>query len=127
DLAQHADGEPRPRDRLPRNDRFRQTQLAPERADFVLEELAQRLDQPHLHPLGQAADVVVALDGSARALEGDALDHVGVERALGEEARLAVLAAVFLHLVLEDRDELADRKSTRLNSSHVAISYAVFC
>src|SRR5437870_12163266 len=24
-------------------------------------------------------------------------------------------------------DELADRKSTRLNSSHVAISYAVFC
>src|SRR5690625_847113 len=25
------------------------------------------------------------------------------------------------------RDPLADRKSTRLNSSHVAISYAVFC
>src|SRR5207253_9422142 len=32
--------------------------------------------------------------------------------------------------VLEDigiGDRLADRKSTRLNSSHVAISYAVFC
>src|SRR5690625_6238197 len=27
----------------------------------------------------------------------------------------------------EVRDLLADRKSTRLNSSHVAISYAVFC
>src|SRR5437870_6617343 len=26
-----------------------------------------------------------------------------------------------------DRDEIEDRKSTRLNSSHVAISYAVFC
>src|SRR5690606_24906722 len=26
-----------------------------------------------------------------------------------------------------DRDTLADRKSTRLNSSHVKISYAVFC
>src|SRR5690625_6150019 len=25
------------------------------------------------------------------------------------------------------REELLDRKSTRLNSSHVAISYAVFC
>src|SRR5207253_10560107 len=25
------------------------------------------------------------------------------------------------------REEAADRKSTRLNSSHVAISYAVFC
>src|SRR5437870_10959352 len=30
--------------------------------------------------------------------------------------------------VTEDRvDEARDRKSTRLNSSHVAISYAVFC
>src|SRR5690625_6634667 len=27
----------------------------------------------------------------------------------------------------EDVGELLDRKSTRLNSSHVAISYAVFC
>src|SRR5439155_7789427 len=27
----------------------------------------------------------------------------------------------------EHQTELADRKSTRLNSSHVAISYAVFC
>src|SRR5690625_6186181 len=26
-----------------------------------------------------------------------------------------------------DYEELRDRKSTRLNSSHVAISYAVFC
>src|SRR2546426_5709455 len=25
------------------------------------------------------------------------------------------------------RDDLADRKSTRLNSSHLVISYAVFC
>src|SRR5690625_5754958 len=30
----------------------------------------------------------------------------------------------FLHLFM---NMLADRKSTRLNSSHVAISYAVFC
>src|SRR5690606_1704002 len=28
---------------------------------------------------------------------------------------------------LEPRDSLPDRKSTRLNSSHVKISYAVFC
>src|SRR5207253_8152233 len=27
----------------------------------------------------------------------------------------------------DDDDQRADRKSTRLNSSHVAISYAVFC
>src|SRR5690625_6406073 len=30
-------------------------------------------------------------------------------------------------LRLTDRSRWADRKSTRLNSSHVAISYAVFC
>ena len=28
---------------------------------------------------------------------------------------------------LEQKDDLADRKSTRLNSSHGYISYAVFC
>src|SRR5690625_6962610 len=27
----------------------------------------------------------------------------------------------------QDEDSVLDRKSTRLNSSHVAISYAVFC
>src|SRR5256885_12273002 len=31
-----------------------------------------------------------------------------------------------LHLVA-DLDQLEDRKSTRLNSSHLVISYAVFC
>ena len=37
-------------------------------AHLVLEELAQRLDELELHALGQAADVVVALDDGARAL-----------------------------------------------------------
>src|SRR5690625_6756504 len=31
------------------------------------------------------------------------------------------------HRVYREGDPRADRKSTRLNSSHVAISYAVFC
>ena len=39
-----------------------QAELAAEGADLVLEELAQRLDELELHALGQAADVVVALD-----------------------------------------------------------------
>src|SRR5699024_6319943 len=30
-------------------------------------------------------------------------------------------------LIVEQQDRLEDRKSTRLNSSHVSISYAVFC
>src|SRR3712207_9089163 len=36
-------------------------------------------------------------------------------------------AQVYEFRKLEDADVLADRKSTRLNSSHANISYAVFC
>src|SRR5690606_41854888 len=71
----------------------RQAEFHAQAAHLVLEQLAQRFDQAELHVLGQAADVVVALD------------DVGLAGA--HEAR--------------------DRKSTRLNSSHVKISYAVFC
>src|SRR5438874_10750830 len=40
--------------------------------------------------------------------------------------RLHVAAGALRQLVLRERHFL-DRKSTRLNSSHVEISYAVFC
>src|SRR3712207_7196034 len=46
----------------------------------------------------------------------DALDHRGI----GHARDAAVAADV-------GRDALEDRKSTRLNSSHANISYAVFC
>src|SRR5207302_8421547 len=75
--------------------------------------------------------------------------HVGLE-GLGDLFRVGPVGMVFdpvpdlvrvdhvdlLDLLLEDRDDLLgdvaierreDRKSTRLNSSHVKISYAVFC
>src|SRR5690625_5759363 len=32
-----------------------------------------------------------------------------------------------IHIANVNADQVKDRKSTRLNSSHVAISYAVFC
>src|SRR2546422_4601371 len=40
--------------------------------------------------------------------------------------RLADLALVRIGMLAQERDE-RDRKSTRLNSSHGYISYAVFC
>src|SRR3712207_7800738 len=43
---------------------------------------------------------------------------------LGEDA--LVLAGLLSH-VLDELQPLEDRKSTRLNSSHANISYAVFC
>src|SRR5438067_6081325 len=45
---------------------------------------------------------------------------------LAEVARVALFAAV-VDPFADGRDLIRDRKSTRLNSSHVSISYAVFC
>ena len=100
DLADDADGEAGTREGLPPDDVLGQPQLLAHGADFVLEEPAQRLDQLEVHLLGQAADVVVALDlgGLARA----ALDDVAVERALDEELGVGELA----RLLLEAADEL---------------------
>src|SRR5699024_11980056 len=69
--------------------------------------------------LGQdAADKAghpVVVGGGGRAVQADG--HVG--------ALFQLLAAQPELAVVLDRDQ--DRKSTRLNSSHVSISYAVFC
>ena len=59
-----------------------------------------------------------------RCVEGDLCDCPKLQRCFAEEqfdvvCHLAAQAGV--------RYSLTDRKSTRLNSSHVAISYAVFC
>ena len=94
------------------DERLGQPELAAELAHLVLEQLAQRLDQLHVHALGQAADIVVALDRHRRpAGEADAFDHVRIERALGEE----VGAADLLRFGLEHVDELgADELALRL-------------
>src|SRR5215467_9502981 len=93
-----------------------------------------------------------AVASAARYLRADAADPAGVGAAIGSDqpvaAYLALPPAVFpgtvsaLHsaglpdgsrIVLEkpfgeDLDSaIEDRKSTRLNSSHLVISYAVFC
>src|SRR5690625_5621333 len=56
-----------------------------------------------------------------------------LSRAIGQSCHLAVLSGdqvVVVARIESPRDlgfSVRDRKSTRLNSSHVAISYAVFC
>jgi hypothetical protein len=63
----------------------RQAQLATQRADLVLEQLAQRFDQLQAHLLGQAAHVVVRLDRHGGAAGKRPIQSHRVERALGEE------------------------------------------
>src|SRR5207253_5883051 len=56
--------------------------------------------------------------------------RLGERKIAGPEARLDARAEKLLHKIFDGAGEIAeteDRKSTRLNSSHVAISYAVFC
>src|SRR5439155_17985292 len=108
-LAGNADGEARTGERMPPDERRRQAELAPKLADLVLEQPAKRLDQRHVHPLGQPPDVVMALDRHAwTAGEADALDHVGVERSLGEEVGAADLRRLRVEHVDEGlADELA--------------------
>src|SRR3712207_7376801 len=54
---------------------------------------------------------------------GIQLEETGAVHVRGEHPR----APAADRLVLGQRDGGADRKSTRLNSSHANISYAVFC
>src|SRR5438876_1117505 len=70
---------------------------------------------------GAQLAVVGGLDRLERPLEIDAAAQVGAE---------APAAVVDLEVIHQDDDCgwcFRDRKSTRLNSSHPSISYAVFC
>ncbi len=117
--AEDPHGETGTGERLAAHARLAQTELAAEPAHLVLEQLAQRLDELHVHPLGETAHVVVALDRRRRTLERDRLDHVRVERPLRQEADRTRLALERLGLVLEDADErLADDLPLPLGVGH---------
>src|SRR3712207_8316117 len=82
--------------------------------------LVVRDDQGVLDP-----DPAVAGQVDAR-LHGDG--HAGSQGTRAQRADARRLVDLQAHAVPEPVGEvLADRKSTRLNSSHANISYAVFC
>src|SRR5436309_12308913 len=85
----------------------------------------------HMHDmiLGQPAFVAEALRRTAAA---DGSSFLGRPRRLvltgcGTSFHAAMYGARVFQEVMPSVPVLADRKSTRLNSSHVKISYAVFC
>src|SRR5205807_9363767 len=80
-------------------------------AGVVLLDLLERILRP--------ADEVHLVDGDDDMADAQQRDDERVAAGLGHDAVAGVD---------EDDGELAgDRKSTRLNSSHLVISYAVFC
>src|SRR5690606_40144014 len=83
--------------------------------------LQQGFDSRHRHPRGLHGGEVREALIERLAADGEAVgDGLLPEGRVDDQAHLAVLEPV--HDV-----GTADRKSTRLNSSHVKISYAVFC
>src|SRR5690625_6008957 len=105
--------------------------------------MADMLRPAHLRDVDEALDTFFQLDECAVVGDRDhfALDNVAFRVALAQiipRMRLQLLQAkrntlALLVVVKNDDVELLvefdelDRKSTRLNSSHVANSYAVFC
>ena len=72
------------RERLTPDDRVRQAQLFAENPHFVLEQLAEGLNESEPHPGGKSSHIVMRFDGGGGALETDALDHIRVQGALNE-------------------------------------------
>src|SRR3712207_8024969 len=68
-----------------------------------------------------------------RSLRGDFEDAERLSDQAAREARAAgdpnadYYPAIQRNWMLIEQDRMSDRKSTRLNSSHANISYAVFC
>src|SRR5262245_60201376 len=75
----------------------------------------------------RGADIVINYHSKASRAESTAADV----RAVGRRALLAqadlTKADEVTAMIEAVRHEYGDRKSTRLNSSHLGISYAVFC
>src|SRR5271157_1072409 len=101
DLSDDPDGQARPGKRLPVDDIVRHAQSLSDHAYLVLEEFAERLDQPKLHSLRQAAHVMVALDSGRRPFERDAFYDIGVKGTLREVRCVAHAPG----LLFEDLDE----------------------
>src|SRR5437870_7561147 len=82
----------------------------------------------HSFPTRRSSDLAGTRDIRMHAVGGDERDLGGLENRRGGAAGRGVAARDReLDAVLADQLVGRDRKSTRLNSSHVAISYAVFC
>ena len=100
ELAEAADGEAGAGERMALKEVRSDAQDFSDAAHFVFEEVAQRLEQPHLHVVWQAADVVVAFDYSAAAVS--AFDYVGVYRPLEQPVGAAETARLFLKYADEE-------------------------
>src|SRR5438874_1425553 len=83
--------------------------------------------KPRINLVGDGAGKM-GFPGAGRAVEDDPARRVDPEMAIDVRRRQRKLDQLANELdLLAQASDVLDRKSTRLNSSHVEISYAVFC
>src|SRR5699024_11720674 len=68
------------------------------------------------------APLVASVEVTVAKMSGRGLDHTG-----GTLDKLEAIPGFIVDVPNQEFINYVDRKSTRLNSSHVSISYAVFC
>src|SRR5690606_41804244 len=95
--------------------------------------IAVNLRVPSSFPTRRSSDLPAVLAG-AEHLQHARRDHVAADRVAGGEEHadetddlLQRRVRLAEHHHRADQHDAVDRKSTRLNSSHVKNSYAVFC
>jgi hypothetical protein len=86
---------------VPSKNLFRHSQFSADQANLILKQLAQRLDQFQVHLLGQATNIVMALDHSRWTTHRNRFDHVRIERSLDQVTYVAEAARLFLKHVDE--------------------------
>src|SRR5690625_605444 len=90
-------------------------------AEFVLRIIGPKRPQMAMSVIGAIVSIPVFCDSGFVILSS-------LKKAIAKQAKVAVASvSIALATGLYATHTLVDRKSTRLNSSHVAISYAVFC
>ena len=112
DLSKNTHAKPGPGKRLTVEKFVRHAENPSDRADFVLEEISERLDELKLQIIRKSADIMVRLDRLGRALHlVRALDDIGIDRALPQKPAVTEPAG----LLRKDVDEcLSDRLALRL-------------
>src|SRR5262245_8877978 len=91
-------------------------------------DLQEGLDSSLSRPPSERSDTRIPLAAFARVMRGiatEANEFFFLTRRRATE--LKIPEEMLLPAIKRTRDATTDRKSTRLNSSHLGISYAVFC
>src|SRR5699024_12864375 len=88
----------------------------------------------HSFPTRRSSDLITTVAAIQASFSRDMQANIDkmahyIEMAAKQGAHVILAPELFqnLYFCTQQREEWLDRKSTRLNSSHVSISYAVFC